>query len=478
MVKYFSDFKIGIKWTSLTTILSVVILIATQIILARVLVPEDFGILAESLIVINFATAIIPLGVVEAIIQDHEELDETKLSSLFWLVLASSILFFILVFFGAFLVEQFFKAPNLKYWIRLLSISLLLTPFGAISLSILTKKLRFKSINTINIFALFVSSVVSILGAYIYKNVFALIVGYMCYVIIINCFYFLANPIKIYFPRIREIVRTRELIEFGFLSTLSNLLSNGSKELEKVFIGFFLGSHILGLYIMAQNICFLPLRKINPILHNVLFPIYSKLTSLKYERTKYFELSILIILLINILPLAILAIHSNELVDLILGEKWKEIICLVEILCFVGIVRSTSNPGGTLMVAMGKIKEYLYWSLFRFGWIIGGILLILFYIPNIENIAWFHLVFSLVFGTIYHIIIHKTCDVGYKKILIYILKFILILLIVVSISYLLDFSITFTIVIQSLTYLLAVYVLFRAEIKKTIRYIKSNPFFE
>ncbi|MGD8415066.1 MAG: oligosaccharide flippase family protein, partial [Candidatus Latescibacterota bacterium] len=178
----------GVKWTAFSTVTNSVLQILQLAILTRFLVPSDFGLMAIVLVVIGFSQSFMDMGVSNAIIY-YQDVSRERLSSLYWLNVLAGVIVFGLVVALAPATAAFCREPRLTGLILCVAVIYLVQPFGEQFRVLLQKDLRFDVIARCEVAAKLVSFVVAVVLAYLGAGVWALVVAYICNVVVFTAAY-------------------------------------------------------------------------------------------------------------------------------------------------------------------------------------------------------------------------------------------------------------------------------------------------
>ncbi|MGB3081358.1 MAG: MOP flippase family protein, partial [Candidatus Omnitrophota bacterium] len=266
----------GVKWNGINAGIVATLQFVTLAILARLLVPTDFGLMGMVLVVIGFARLFADIGVSNAIIYRQDATRES-LSSLYWLNILGGIAIFFIVCALTPLVVILYHEPRLSSLMYLLALTFLITPFGQQFQMLLQKELQFKQLARITIIAAAANSAVAIILAIGGMGVFSLIWGQLvgAFVRVLQLsfwgwrrwkpqWHFSRNSLKGY-------------IGFGLYQLGERTVNYFNSNLDYLLIGILLGAKPLGYYTLAYNLILRPSLKINPIITRVAFPVFSKL---------------------------------------------------------------------------------------------------------------------------------------------------------------------------------------------------------
>ena len=184
----------------------------------------------------------------------------------------------------------------------------------------------------------------------------------------------------------------------------------------------------------------LPISIINPVMHTVLYPIYSELQFRPKEREKAYLLSMKFLSAI-VVPLSLYAfVYSHEFISVFLGEKWILYQDLFKVLIFVALSKTLSNPGGALFLSIGRSDIGFWWNIF---WALTSwpVLIIALQInPSVMSVAYSWLFISYTIGILWYMILARIVGINYFGYIIFLFKLITVsLLIIYAILYSLSF---------------------------------------
>lgn len=415
----------GIQWTSYETIIKTSVQFLQSLILARLLSPEDFGLMAITLLVLEFIQPISELGLGSAIIQS-KKLNAKVISTVFWLGVFLGIFCFMLVFVLSFLSSYFFENIEINRITILAGLTFLITPLGSQHGALISKALKFELQAKISIVASIATFTLAIVLACLGFGVYTLLGAYLTRCLVtsgLNLFFarHMFSPM-LYF----NLADIKDLLRFGFFQTGTRIVNYFGANIDKILIGRLLGTHALGLYTIAWNLVLIPLRKINPILTRITFPLFSKIAERKSLVKKYFEESMVLLILINSPILLFMGLLGGDLLELLYGREWLGAADTLSILCGVGLLKSFASPGGALILAQGRAEIIFYWNVI---WSISLFVFIYSFLSiemSIASVALAQLAAGAFIGPLWHFMVAYFGSIKYA----YILKrFVLILII-------------------------------------------------
>ena len=344
---------------TIVNVLSQISAIIVNIILARLLVPKDFGLVALTTTFMGFIILFTNMGLGASIIHKRDS-TQKQLSSLYWLNISLSLLTFITIQLTATFAAKFYNQEELINLIRVASLNILIFPIFIVHYKIFERDLEFKTISKINLSGTLLGSIAAIIAAIVGFGVYAL----------------LCQPLISSFVRLVLVLVTTKWTPsfyFSFKEIKSmvwySLKFKGSttalyfeRNIDYLILGKLFTSTILGYYAFAYNIMYTPVKRISSVFSDVLFPTFSSFQNNKQKiLTGYFK-SVTLIAMISIPGMALLAFNADLIIQTIFGHKWVGAIPIVKILCFAGAVQSISQFGGVIFSSIGKPEITFYIS--------------------------------------------------------------------------------------------------------------------
>jgi len=353
----------GIRWSGVIQILSESLRIIGSVVLARLLAPEDFGLMALAIVITGFLAVIQYLGTGGIIIQ-KKELPDELLSSLFILNLVFGILLFLGLLLGGSYLAGLFNTSQAASVIRIFGLTILITSAGIVQNSLLARNMRFDLLARIKLAEIIVYSAVSIPLALMGWRVWALVTASLAGTLSSTSYLWIVCNWR---PRlVFRWVELRKILGFGLNLTGSNIVEYLTRNVDRLIIGRWLGSISLGYYSIAYRFCLFPIESIAPVLLRVLFPAFSRIQDDSAQFQKIFLRACGGIAFISFPLIAGLCVIAGPLVLVLLGPKWEQTIPIITILCSVGILRTLSAPTNDVLLARGR-SDWLFGVLLASG---------------------------------------------------------------------------------------------------------------
>lgn len=362
----------GILWSSVSRVIQLLVQVSITIILARLLTPEDFGVVAISLIFVTLASLLNDMGLSAAIIQ-RQNITEEHLSTIFYVNIATGCFLTVVMVTISSWVASFFQKEILGSVLSLLSLNFIINPFGLIQRSLLEKHFQFFRIAWVETMALILSAAIGIGLALMGYGVWSLVWQFLSNVLGLTLlFWFLGG----WRPRlIFDIAKLKELLSFC-LNLLGNNLVYFARSLDTFLVGKFIGPLLLGYYSMAQRTVNFPSENISGIVFRVLFPAFSKIQDDK-ELSRASYLKVVEYIAFFTVPMMVgLYMIAPEMIRIAFGLKWEPSVILLQILCITGVVKSIGSTVGMIYLGHGRPDiafrlEILYTSLMCISVAIG-----------------------------------------------------------------------------------------------------------
>ncbi|OHE29387.1 MAG: hypothetical protein A2Y45_00520 [Tenericutes bacterium GWC2_34_14] len=318
----------GIFWKIAENFGTAVVGFIVQIILARILFPEDYGILAITLVFINIANVFVTSGFTSAIIQ-KKELSELELSSIYYINLLISFVLFIIIIIFTPLISTFYNMPILKIILPVQSFILILSGFNSIYTTLLTRKLEFKKSFNFKILAVFVQGVVGILLAVYGFGIWALIISnYFNYFI---STYFVRRYIRWRPTRQFSLKTALELFKFGKNILFLSLINIGYNSFKTLLIGRSYDSKTLGYFSKGEQIPNLLMVNTDGAINSVMFPVLSKSQDDPKKLIKIYSRGISLTTFLTFPMMLGLFILADSVILVLLTEKWANSIIYMQI---------------------------------------------------------------------------------------------------------------------------------------------------
>ncbi|MGJ8667780.1 MAG: lipopolysaccharide biosynthesis protein [Patiriisocius sp.] len=341
---------------------SIGIQLISTVVLARILSPEDYGVMAMVMAVTAFAGLFRDLGLSSAAIQ-KKDLTKAQQSNLFWLNVAMGLILTIIVASLSPLVVWFYGKPDLLWVTVTLSASFLIGSLGTQHGARLVRNMQFGRKAVATIIGALVTLVTSVLLALYEFSYWSLVWGNLAGALATTVLLFIMSPFRPgWYTRGAGI---KSMLGFGANVTAFDLVNYFHRNLDKVLIGKFLGSEMLGLYSRAYQLLMLPITAIRNPINAVAFPAMSRLKEQPEDYKKYYR-KITHLMALGSMPLtAFLFISAAPLIELTLGKEWSGVTPIFSLLAITGFIQPVAGLRGNVLLSCGHGQRYLLWGIFN-----------------------------------------------------------------------------------------------------------------
>lgn len=343
-------------WKFLERILAQGVSFVVSVILARILLPEAYGMVAVLLIFINIANVFVVDGFGTALVQ-RKDPSETDYSTMFFLSLFIALLLYVFLFFLAKPIASFYKMESLVWPLRVIALKLLIASFNSIQHSYVQKNMLFRKFFWSTLIGTVVSGFLGIFLAYNGFGVWALVFQYLTNSLMDTIVLFFTVQWK---PKMLFSWKSaKDLMRYGWKITLGSLFNEIYTEARSLIIGKKYSSEDLAYYNKGKQFPSLFTTNINSTISSVLFPVLSDVSddkrALKERIKKSLRLSCYIIF-----PIMVgLAVVAEPLVNLLLTDKWSFCVPFLQIACICQAMQPINTANLQLIKASGRGDVYL-----------------------------------------------------------------------------------------------------------------------
>ncbi len=349
----------GVSWNVSSSLIEQLIGFVRSVVLARLLVPEDFGLFGMALTIVAALNALTTIGLNQTIVANKfDTKDELKahLDTVWSAELIRSFVVALLVAASAFPMSWFYGQAQLSVIIPILGLITLVQGFQNIGLVILRKEISFARIFWYELATNVAGIAVTVALAVVMRNVWALVIGLLLTAALGTILSYIFHS---YRPRLAfEKIALRRALNLGKFSLVIAIASYVTNMADNVMVGRLLGTGALGNYSLAYNVASAPISVLVLSLGKVLFPAYAEITEqypkrLEQAFTKVFSIGSLILLTISV-PFFLLA---GEIIQLFFGSRWTSAGTVLRVLALVIPLRGLTLIIGTVFLGLNRPKQ-------------------------------------------------------------------------------------------------------------------------
>lgn len=341
----------GITWVGAFRGFTRIVAFARTAVLARILIPAQFGLFGVTTLVLAFLEILVETGINVFLVQEKDDIDE-YINTAWVISIARGMIISAVIFVAARYISIFFKSPDSLNLLYLIAAVPFVRGFINPSLVKLQKELRFKKEfwfkSTIFLFDAGVTVILALTIRSATSLVWGLIAGAILEVLLSFIY---TRPI----PKLSfEAVKMKRIINRGKWMTGAGIFQYLFRQGDDAVVGRILGTPSLGLYQVAYKISSLPISEVADVIARVTFPVYMKISKDgKRLRSAFYKTLLAVSVLVIPFGLAIF-IFSREIILVILGDKWLEAVPVLKVLSIYGVIRAIINPSLTVFLAVKK----------------------------------------------------------------------------------------------------------------------------
>ncbi|EHJ58161.1 lipopolysaccharide biosynthesis protein [Novosphingobium pentaromativorans] len=351
----------GAAYSGLAQGLKILLSMASVIVVARLLAPTDFGVIAMTTPITGFILIFQNLGLNQAVVQART-ISEEQTNALFFYNLAASAAIALIFLAISPLVGLFYGDPRPAYITAASALTVLLTGTTLQHTALLNRAMRFRALSFVDITTAAASLLFTIGFALWLRNFWALWLGAFCGTVV-NAL--LVWRIDRWRPS-RRIVwgSARNMVKFGANLTGFNFMNFIRKNIDNVLIAKMWGSSALGLYDRSYKLMMFPLEKVNSPLARVMLPALARVQDEPGRYRRMFLLAIQTLSIFSVPGIMAVAMCSDLVIPLLFGARWTDASPIFFWLSLAAVTQPVSNATGWLFISSGRTKEMFHWGLY------------------------------------------------------------------------------------------------------------------
>ena len=352
----------GVLWLTLAQVAQRLSGLVITAVLARLLSPEDFGLIALAVIAIGFIKIFSEVGLNSALIQ-RREVKEGHLTAAFWMTLALSLLLTVVGAAASPALAKAYGEPRLVTLLIVLLLSVPLNNLGQTSDALLQRRLAFRQLAIIDWASSLVAGLTGVALALAGAGVWALVAQNLLLVGVSSVVKMIAAG---WLPRLDfQFKYGREILSFSASVLGCAVVNYAVWNVDNAVVGGALGAQALGYYSMAFGLVMLPSLSISGLIMRVMFPALSSIQD-DLARLRRGYLRMLRVLSSVTLPVTVgLGVTAPLLVRVVYGDKWAPAVPVLQVLVVIGILQSV-NTSGLIFYALGRPNLMLAWAVVSF----------------------------------------------------------------------------------------------------------------
>lgn len=346
----------GAGWSFADNIMSQGITFLVGLVLARLLTPEEYGLIGIIAIFIAVFNSIVDSGFSNALIRktDAKDLDY---NTVFITNMVLSVFLFLVLFFSAPAIARFFDQPQLLPLTRVMGSVVIINAFAIIQRTILVKKVDFKTQTKVSLIASVTSGIIGIAMAVAGYGVWSLVGQQISRQLLNSLFLWIWAK---WYPRIQFSVQSfKELFGFGWKLLVSGLIDTVWKEIYQVIIGKCYSAETLGQYTRAQQFGSIFSSNLTSIVQRVSYPVLSEIQDDKARLKAAYQKVIKVTMLVTFCCMLGLAAIAEPMIVTLIGEQWLPAVPLLQIICFMMMLYPLHAINLNMLQVQGRSDLFL-----------------------------------------------------------------------------------------------------------------------
>ena len=338
-------------WKLLESFLSKGVSMLVSIVLARILLPDDYGIIAFTSVFINLSDTLIQAGFSTALIR-KEKVDEKDYSTVLGISIIMAFFLYIVIFLSAPIISNFYNEPLLVNVLRVIALSLFFQAFASVRTAIVSREMKFRVLFICSMVSNVLSGIVGIAIAYLGFGVWALVIQQLAQQLILTVSLFIAVKMKVKFKIYKE--SAKELVPFSIKVLTSSLLSFLSGSICNLVVGKTHSMTDLGYYekgaLFPQNISLYTFSAVS----NVFLPVFTSVQNDRERLSNVFQRVLNVSMYIILPMMAGLCMVAEPLISVVLTDKWLPATWILRWSCLYYVMTPMLLAHVQLHFAIGK----------------------------------------------------------------------------------------------------------------------------
>ncbi|MER8971269.1 MULTISPECIES: lipopolysaccharide biosynthesis protein [unclassified Mesorhizobium] len=330
------------------------------IVLARLLVPEDFGLVASVGPIVAFVGLLQNLGLQQAVVQ-RKDISTEQLNQVFWISALVGMGSAVVVACLAPAIAAFYGDQRMVGITIGSALPLLLGSLAAVPLALMNRHLRFGQLALNDVITAAAGLATTAIAAYAGLGYWSLVIGPAVSAVVALA---AAWQVARWTPSRPDLKVDTDILSFGANLTGFNLANFFSRNLDNILIGKYSGAIELGYYDRAYKLLLFPLQNINQPLTRVMVPLLSRIHEDKARFRDIYVRTNWMLAAITMPGIAALTLTSDQVVGLLFGERWTAVAPIFAWLGIASLIQSVSSTTGWIFICQGKTKTMFHWGIY------------------------------------------------------------------------------------------------------------------
>lgn len=385
MGEYKKEMIRGVFWNSISRYLGIAVSIVVSAILARLISPEDFGVIAIANVIIYFLSMFTTMGIGPAIIQ-RRDLTQEDLNQIFTFTVIVGTLFGLVLFCCSWLIAGFYENAHLIPICQILSVDLTLSAVGMVPSGLMAKHKRFKEVSIRTIALQISSGIVSCIAAFYGLGIYSLLITPL--VTSVGAFLYNWQFYPVYLRPNLTLEPVRRIFSYSLYQFLFEFFNYFSRNLDNLIIGKAMGLTSLGYYEKSYRLMQLPLQNVTGVIGPVLQPVLSSLQDDPHELAIKHSKIVRFISAISFPAAIILPFCGYELIHLFYGGNWDAAIPTFQILALSSALQMILSTSGAIFQIRNDTRGLFCVGICNTFTTVTGFVVAAIFFRTIESMAW------------------------------------------------------------------------------------------
>lgn len=381
----------GLLWTFGQQFSTQIISFSISVVMARLLLPSDFGTIAMFGVVMSIGATLIDGGMASSLIRSKDT-DEADLSTVFWFNLAIAVGLYIIIFFSAPLISRFYNIAILTPVIRVYCLILVIDSLVTVQIVKFTKELDFKTAFKIQLPSQIIGGLTGMLFAYFGFGIWSIVFYTLIQNTISTIQYWFYSDWRPSFVFDKK--KFSGHFGFGYRLTVSNLLNTVFNNIYTVVIGKMFSPVQLGFYNRADTLKQLPINNLSTALNKVTFPLFSKLKDDNVKLKEVYKKLMKLVVFIIAPILCLMIVIANPMINFLFTDKWLPSVPYFQVLAIAGILYPVHSYNLNILKVKGRSDLFLKLELIKKVLVIIVLIVSLRY--GIMGLVWGQVIISFV----------------------------------------------------------------------------------
>ena len=330
--------------------------LAGMAVLARLLLPEDFGVFGKTVALTGFITVLRSGGLSLATVQ-RAQITHAQVSTLFWLNVALGVAAAALLCALSPLMAWFYRDPRVLWLAMALSVSIVIDSLSIQHAALMQRQMRFGTIGSVTVAARIVGFLVAFYSAWLGAGYWALVVQQfgtsmaMLVLMVWNCRWLPDLP--------RRGSGVRPMVALGANQSGFNVLNFANRNMDNILIGRYVSDVALGFYTQAYRLLLLPVQQINAPITAVMVPGLSRLQDQPERFARFYYRALGMVTFLGMPVVAFLMADAREIIEIVLGRKWLPVVGMFEALGLAAFFGTFNIANGWVYSSLGHTARQL-----------------------------------------------------------------------------------------------------------------------